>query len=76
MVDYTKRELNKLLKAYNNIYDVHTGFYTKQINLLSINLKKTLNELGETFETNGYELKANHNSFSLIKIKGNKKEEY
>ncbi len=71
MVDYKKRELNKLCKAYNEIHDVVNGYYLNQINGAdSKHLRTTLDGLEYLFTLNGYELKvSNSDKFVLVRAK-------
>ena len=70
MVDYVKRDLNKLLKSYNEIYDFLNSIYLNQmkINKDEINtLKNSLDLMNEIFKSNNYKIKVDVNKFKLKK---------
>jgi len=76
-MDTKKRELNKLIKAYNSLHNVINGYYMHQIETgnIELDLKNMLQKLEDTFLFHRYKIKVNNrgNSFILQKIKYNKK---
>lgn len=66
-MDYQKRELLKLLKAYNNLYNVFNGFYSHSFK--DINLLKMIQDLENQFKNQGYELIPKKNTYGLRLIK-------
>ena len=70
MVDYVKRDLNKLIKSYNEIYDFINSKYLNQMKISKdeINtLENSLDLMNEIFKSNNYKLKVDVNKFKLMK---------
>ena len=69
-MDYKKRELNKLVKAYDLIYDVDNGYYRRELNIDSDTLCKVTELLETLIKLNGYNIEVGSNDkFKLVKAK-------
>lgn len=68
-MDYKKRELSKLAKAYDLIHEVEGGYYENQIYTPDdMDLNDLKNTLESIFDLNGYRVKVNsYDKFVLVK---------